>query len=389
MDNKRLVAAGQTGETEGMKNVQRLTFLKFTIPLLAVAASFWLAAGCATTPANHRPEKDQGPKYVFFPPAPDEPHVQFLTSFETEKDLRQGTHDSFMTYLTGQLPRILPIVKPYGGFAGGGKFYVCDTGLGAVLKMDLAGRRMSVVTPDDPNVIQMPVNMTVDTNGWLYVVDMVRQQLVILNDQDNFVATVGEKGKTKPMDVAVTHDRIYLSDVASHCVHVLDKATRTNLFDIPRDADATNVQRKLFQPINLTLDSLGRLYVSDFGAYRVQVYDTEGNYLRSIGEQGSNYGDFMRNKGVAVDRNNYVYVVDAAGDIVQIFNAEGRVLMWFGGARSGRASMELPAKVLVDYDDVALFQKYVAPDFQVEHLLIVMNQFGPHKVAVYGFGHKK
>jgi DNA-binding beta-propeller fold protein YncE len=281
------------------------------------------------------------------------------------------------------------IVKPYGGHVGGGKFYVCDTGQGAVLKMDLAAQRMSVVTPDMTSAIQNPLNMAVDANGWLYVVDMGRQQLVVLDDKEHFVTAIGEKGKTKPMDVAVTPDRIYLSDITSHSVHVLDKATRKNLFDIPRDADGTNWQRRLFQPINIALDTQGRLYVSDFGAYRVQVYDADGKYLRSIGEQGSNFGQFVRNKGVAVDRSNIVYVVDTAGDMVQMFNEEGRVLMWFGGAKAGAASMELPAKVLVDYDDVPWFQKFAAPDFQVEHLLIVMNQFGPHKVAVYGFGHKK
>jgi DNA-binding beta-propeller fold protein YncE len=371
-----------------MNNTRRQSLLNLAVPLIAVAGLLWLGAGCAT-PANNQKGKNKGPKYVFFPPAPDEPHVQFLTSFATERDLRKGTHDSFLTFLTGQQPQILPIVKPYGGYAGGGKFYVCDSGQGAILKMDLAGRQMSVVMPDAVGAIQDPLNMAVDANGWLYVVDMGRQQLVVLDDKENFVAAIGQKGKTKPMDVALTRDRIYLSDITSHSVHVLDKATRTNLFDIPRGEDTNNLQRKLFQPINIALDAQGRLVVSDLGASRVQIYDAEGKYVRSFGEHGNNVGDFSRNKGVAVDRNNYIYVVDAAFDNVQIFTDEGRLLMPFGGANSNQASMELPAKVLVDYDDVALFQKYAAPDFQVEHLLIVMNQFGPRKVSVYGFGHKK
>lgn len=354
--------------------------------------TFALLAGWSTNlalPIASAKDADKEPKYMFFPAAPDEPRVQYLTSFETEKDLRRGKHDSFMTYLTGQPPKLLPIVKPYGGFAGGGKFYVCDTGQGAILKMDFAAQKMSLVTPDDPDIIQSPANMTVDANGWLYVVDLVRQQVIILNDKENFVATLGAKSKNKPMDVAVTADRIYWSDSLEHCVHVVDKNTRTNLFDIPRGTDGTNVQRKLFQPINIALDAQGHLYVSDFGAYRVQVFDADGNYLRSIGEHGNNYGEFSRNKGVAVDHSNIVFVVESAGDIVQMFNDEGRLLMWFGGAKANQASMELPSKVLVDYDDVPLFQKYAAPDFQIEHLLIVMNQFGPHKVAVFGFGHKK
>jgi len=49
----------------------------------------------------------------------------------------------------------------------------------------------------------------------------------------------------------------------------------------------------------------------------------------------------------------------------------------------------LPAKVLVDYDDVDFFKSYVAPNFKVEHLVLVLNQLGPHRVSIYGFGQKK
>ena len=51
--------------------------------------------------------------------------------------------------------------------------------------------------------------------------------------------------------------------------------------------------------------------------------------------------------------------------------------------------LTLPAAVIVDYDHVGLFQKYAAPDFVVEHLVIITNQYGDHKISVYGLGHKK
>src|SRR5204862_2817305 len=128
----------------------------------------------------------------------------------------------------------------------------------------------------------------VDSNGWLYVVDVEREQLLILDKEEKLVATLGKKGETKPRDVVLTEDRIYLSDATSHTVHVLDKATRTNVFDIPRENERANINAQLFQPVNIALDKEGRLYVSDFGAYRVQVFDRDGKYLRSIGKYGDN-----------------------------------------------------------------------------------------------------
>jgi sugar lactone lactonase YvrE len=351
--------------------------------LLVALAGF--LAGCAT------PKKGTtiGPKYIFYPAAPDEPRLQFLTSYETDRELRSGARDNFVTYLTGKQEKVIPILKPYGGVAGRGRIYVCDTSSSSILRMDLNEHRIHIISPTGPAAFATPVNLALDTNGWMYVVDVGREQLLILDQDEQLVGTFGKKGETKPRDVALTTDRIYLSDVTTHSVHVLDKSTRSNLFDIPRAEEKTNVNCQLFQPINIALDTQGRLYVSDFGAYRVQVYDVDGKHLRSIGKYGDNFGEFARPKGVAVDRENRVYVVETAGQHVQLFDDQGRLLMWFGEPGGSKVALELPAKVLLDYDDVSLFKKYAAPDFEIEHLVIVMNQYGKRKVSVFGFGHKK
>jgi len=54
-------------------------------------------------------------------------------------------------------------------------------------------------------------------------------------------------------------------------------------------------------------------------------------------------------KGVAVDRNGYAYIVDAATQVVQIFDPEGRLMLFFGEAgASTRGEVVLPAAVKVD-----------------------------------------
>ena len=108
-----------------------------------------------------------------------------------------------------------------------------------------------------------------------------------------------------------------------------------------------------------------------------------------MGKNGDNYGDFARLKGIAVDRGNLLYAVDAAGQVVQLFDDKGQLLMWFGEPGGSKVGLNLPAKVVVDYDNVAFFKKYAAPDFEIEHLIIVTSQYGSRKVSVFGFGHKK
>ncbi len=366
-----------------MKFANNKTFWRRKLPLCALVAGLaGLIAGCVTT------AKNTGPKYTFFPPAPDAPHLQYLTAFSSERDLR-GSGASLMSFITGEQMSEHPILKPYGAAVHDGKIYVCDTGAGFIMRLDLVTRRLVAIVPEGPASLKLPVNLAVDDRGWLYVADSLRDQVVILDTNENLVATLGEKGTNRPRDVAVSAEHIYVGDIGSHQVHVYDRTTHAPLFDIPRGADATNMQRALFQPGNLALDTQGRLYISDLGGYRVQVFDADGKYLRTIGKYGDNFGEFARPKGVAVDRAGRVYVVDAAGQMVQIFDENGRLLMWFGEPSGSKVGLDLPTKVVIDYDNAGFFQQYAAPDFQIEHLVLVINQYGPRKISVFGFGHKK
>jgi hypothetical protein len=121
----------------------------------------------------------------------------------------------------------------------------------------------------------------------------------------------------------------------------------------------------------------------------VKTYDADGKYLRSYGRAGDRPGEFSRPKGVAVDREGRVYVVDAAAQVIQIFDAGGRLLLFFGEPKGSPVNLNLPAKVIIDYDHVNLFQKYAAPGFQIDYLVLASNQMGDRKINVYGFGHRK
>jgi hypothetical protein len=92
---------------------------------------------------------------------------------------------------------------------------------------------------------------------------------------------------------------------------------------------------------------------------------------------------------VAVDREGRIYVVDAATQVCQIFDKNGKLLLFFVEPEGSGAPLDLPAAVIVDYEHTRLLDHYVAPDFVVEHLVIISNQLGQRKLSVYGLGHKK
>jgi DNA-binding beta-propeller fold protein YncE len=353
----------------------------FRIGLPVVLAAITLGlAGCATQTA---PET-QG--YIFFPPPPDEPHVQYLTSFSSESDLGGGTR--FEDYVLGTGLAKQLISKPYGIATMPGKIYVCDSGASALAIVDLARLKINFFSPEGENEMRTPINLALDQDGTCYVTDTGRGQVLVYSPNNDYVGAIGMKGEMMPGGVVVANGRIYVSDLQNHSVRVYDKTTRAQLFTFPRDP--ADEKSKLFLPINLGTDQQGHIYVSDTGGFFVKVYDADGNFIRKIGNIGTGYGQFARSKGIAVDREGRIYVVDAATQVVQIFDATGQLLTFFGYPKtSGEAGLLLPAGVALDYDNVAAFQKYAAPGFQIEYLIFVTNQFGGHRVSVFAFGHKQ
>jgi DNA-binding beta-propeller fold protein YncE len=377
---------------------------RWALRLAAGAAPLLLSAGCATAPVP-KPQAD-----IFFPPPPAAARLQYLTSFSSEKDLGGGP-SRFATFVVGKEPPRKPIGKPYGVALRDGRLYVCDTGSSRIEILDLQKKELRYFEPKGQGALRTPVNIAVDQDGTRYVADTGRGQVVIFAADDRYLGAIGEKvlraakahakalaaetadeGKVdemKPTDVAIAGDRLFVSDLRNNRVRVYDKADRKLLFTIPADPAAEEPQARLYAPVNLAIDSQRRLYVTDIGGFRVQQYSPDGKYLRTIGSLGDAPGEFARPKGVAVDREGRVYVVDAASQVVQIFDADGKLLLFFGEPEGSPVGLNLPAKVVIDYDHVGLFQAYAAPDFQVEYLVIVTNQYGDRKVSVFGFGGRK
>jgi DNA-binding beta-propeller fold protein YncE len=207
--------------------------------------------------------------------------------------------------------------------------------------------------------------------------------VLVYGPDDRFLRSFGNEGQFRPADAVVFGDRLYVSDVLNHQVHVLDKVSGEPLFSF---GGAGSEPGQLFHPTNLAVAGDGSIYASDQSNFRLQQFNKDGEFIRTIGEIGAVPGKFARPKGIAVDQDDRIYVVDAAFQNVQILAPEGGALMYFGGPGDDRGSINLPTVVKLDYENVPYFEKYAAPGFDVEYLVIVASQFGQNKVVVYGFG---
>ena len=340
-----------------------------------------LIAGCATTPPAGRSGEP-----AFYPLPPDEPRVQFLTSFSDSSDAL-AERSGFQAFILGK-EQARPIVKPYGLEVWKDRLYLCDTVLDALAVLDLREKKFRYIRPEGAGRLSQPINVAIDADGTKYIADTGRGAVVILDAEDRYAGLLSAEEGMKPTDVAISADRLYVTDLQHHRVTVWDKAGRTFLGTIPREGEEREAAR-LFSPVNLALDGEGSLYVSDMGASRVQKYDRDGRFVRSFGSPGTGPGQMVRPKGIDLDDEGRLYVADAATEQVQIFDPEGSLLLFFGEPRGAQSFLSLPAAVRVDTTLLPHFRPLADPSFLLERLVLVSNQYGERKISVFGVGRRK
>lgn len=347
-------------------------------PLLRAAPAILalLAAGCATPAIKPEPP-------IYFPPAPELPRIQYLTSFRGLKDIE--AQSSFDRFVVGEKAD-LRLDKPYGVGIHDGKIYVCDTNA-TVIVFDLVARSYTALKGAvGPGKLLQPVNISIEPDGTKYVADPARGQVVAFDRDDQYLKAYGAPGDWRPVDAATFEDRLYVADPAHGLVKVFDKATGDMLKTI---GDRGEPSERLQLPTNLAFDQEGYLYVTDAGRFQVVKFDRDGHFRAAIGNPGDNLGHFGRPKGLALDREGHLLVVDASFNNVQVFSQDGRLLLFFGDGGQERGQFLLPAKVAVDYDNLRYFEKYVQPEFQIQYLIFVTSQLGERPVSVLAYGQER
>ncbi len=349
--------------------------LKFYSGFSVIAIFLLLFISCSPKLRNNNETKES----IIYPAPPDAARIQYLTRISSSKDIAPK-QSAFSKTVVGK-EKILPIYKPYGVFMRNGKLYVCDVSIAGLEIIDFETKEFNYFIPDGQYRLKLPINSYVDINDQLYIADVTLQKIMVFDSIGTYITSFGKKENVKPTDVFVHGNKIYVPDANNSRVNVYKKDTYEFEEYFPKSEKGDD--SFLYKPTNIFVND-SKVYVSDMGNGKIQIYNLKGEYLGSVGKYGKNIGEFVRPKGIAVDREDNLYVVDASFENVQIFDKEGKLLLFFGGSYKGPGDLWLPTKVNIDYDNLRYFEKYVDPKFELEYLIFVANQFGPDKINVYG-----
>jgi hypothetical protein len=90
--------------------------------------------------------------------------------------------------------------------------------------------------------------------------------------------------------------------------------------------DSENEEEMVAQPGFMDVDEKGTMYVVDFKASNVKVFDKTGHFIRTIGKKGEGPGEFNMPLGVIVTPNNELMIEDMMNRRLSYFSLDGEFI---------------------------------------------------------------
>ena len=87
---------------------------------------------------------------------------------------------------------------------------------------------------------------------------------------------------------------------------------------------------QFYFPSGIAIGSEDSVYLVDKGNYRVQKFDSSGNFIKKWGNRGSSNGEFEWPEDVAIGTDGFVYVVDKDNRRIQKFDSNGNFITKWG-----------------------------------------------------------
>lgn len=321
--------------------------------LLAVLST--LLAACAA------PQQVTAVKRSFYwPQLPERPRVQWIESFSGQKDFPKTDFQIFTESIAGAADGAT-LLKPVTIASNGeGKVYVVDNDRGALgvhvidfnkMTMNLLGKENSF------GLFEFPIGIDLDASGNIYVADINKDSVLIFDNNEKpgrAISTKQDIEKIGGIAIDRKRQRIVITDFTGHKLVIYDLDGKRLVSTGKR-----GVENGEFNfPTGVAVNHKGEIIVADSMNARVQVFDGEGVFSRKFGRRGDAPGDLQVLKGLAVDSDDNIYVTDSRGHKFVIFNSQGDYLLTIGGlysalgtGREAPGGFVIPQGIAIDKQD--------------------------------------
>lgn len=218
-------------------------------------------------------------------------------------------------------------ISPIGiapGFAD--DILVADSGLGYIVRLDKAGKYLGALGGD---VLERPTGLARDPqSNLLYVADTGQNQVKVLDDQGIVSQVIGGPGKEPgkfngPTHLSFRDGKLYVSDTLNARIQILNITSGQGISQVDVIGQRGLYVGNLTRPKGVTVDEDGNVYVVESYYDHLLVFDQNGQYLMPIGGSGGNIGQFFLPAGAWSDSRGRVFIAD-------MFNSRVVILQYLG-----------------------------------------------------------
>ena len=232
------------------------------------------------------------------------------------------------------------VVSPDGGV------YVVDTGNYRVQQFDSAGRFLGAwgTHGRDKGQFVEPWAMDIDREGYIYVLDASTGRIQKFGPGGEFLSTVGEKsGFYSPRGLAVDmNGSLYVADTGGNRVVKLSPEGEL-LVEFGKGLPVAT--GGLSQPDDVVIDDAGNVLVSDKLNLRFQKFDALG---RPVDGWQLAWAKPERGPRIALGPERQILLLDQQGAQVWVYDQDGQPLARWGQPDDGPGHLEYPTGIAVD-----------------------------------------
>lgn len=240
-----------------------------------------------------------------------------------------------------------------------------------------------------------PEGLAVDRDGRVIVADSLNHRVQIYRADGTFVRTFGANGSAvgsfnMPGGIAVGavgppadgNDRnnneqlIIVTDQGNGRVQVFDsEGTFLRTVGTLGSQDG-----QLLEPTGVAINAAGQIVVADYQNHRVQIFADDGTFVLKFGEHGAAEGQFEHPSGIAIGPNGDIVVADYQNDRIQVFTADGTFVRAIGTHGAGPGEFDRPFDVAVSSDG-----HIIVTDYE-NHRCQVLSETGEFVAAIGSHG---
>ena len=218
-----------------------------------------------------------------------------------------------------------------------GSFYVSEMGAKRISKFDSAEVRIGeITTVKGYGTLQRTFDVHVAASGNLYIADADANRVLVLDSNEQLILTLGaDKPSAAPGSFHNPHfvtadesrNRIYVADTLNHRVQVFNtNGIYLQTLGIRGESEPGSYH----YAVGIDCDKDGHLYCMSWYGSIINVYDAKGCFLHTIGKSGNGPGEFNEAYGITCHKGT-LWVADTYNNRVQQVASDASPLNIIGG----------------------------------------------------------